>query len=789
MSDFVAQASACGVWLRLDRSCSNKTPQAEACATGGYVVRLLRTALILVWVAAPAFATTYYVAAVGNDSNSGTDTAHAWQSVAKVNASTFNPGDSILFNRGDAWYGTALTAPSSGSSGSPITFSAYGTGANPILKGSTLLGTSGFSLAATTTIAIFHRPDTSMNISDGATRNIRNLIGHQDIALSAGAISITITASPTAAMNVTGSGIGPATTAPNASSITRITWGGGNNSATIAAGTSLTSDTITYSLTHTADQIVTVYTTNRNVETYGNNFENIWENFSGPDQSQLATVSGYSEGGDIIIAAINATITPVATYGEVFGSTPVAMWENDQLLSLQQNEAFVEETPGSWYYDGTNLFIHASDGSNVATNGKTYSYATASSPSFTAWDNGKSWLIFDSLDQAETFNTSSATVGGLYLTGANNIVRNLSAHDTYRHPFCFYIGAQNNLATNVTLYNSYSTSPICVYGTGTTGNLIQNSTLYNDTYLRSEYAWAGEYWAVAVFHGGSTSNTIDSCIIQSVTGLCPNGCISTATSHGYGVLVGDSGTSAIISHNYILGSSTGSYEWAVAIGDVGAGGLGTGASAKVWGNVIDASGIGSTNDGAQAAIALVGGAGSLIYNNTVYGPSVTNPALSLTSSSTGVAAKNNIFLTGGYASVDSTSETGAAIDYNDWFGASGTPFSWGGTAYTLAGWQTNSGQDAHSLSADPNFANESPLTSAGNYSLLAVSPAIHAGVNLGSTYQMGLSPLAAWRFAAESKFRQRLGNRRVRVPAKQHTHAAAARVLRLGSTCRTDFLP
>jgi hypothetical protein len=283
-----------------------------------------------------------------------------------------------------------------------------------------------------------------------------------------------------------------------------------------------------------------------------------------------------------------------------------------------------------------------------------------------------------------------------------------------------------------------------VYGVGTTGNLIQNSTLYNDTYLRSEYAWAGEYWAVAVFHGGSTSNTIDSCVIHSVTGLCPNGCISTATSHGYGVLVGDSGTSAIISHNYILGSSTGSYEWAVAIGDVGAGGLGTGASAKVWGNVIDASGIGSTNDGAQAAIALVGGAGSLIYNNTVYGPSVTNPALSLTSSSTGVAAKDNIFLTGGYASVDSASETGAAIDYNAWFGASGTPFSWGGTAYTLAGWQTNSGQDAHSFSADPNLANESPLTSAGNYSLLAVSPAIHAGVNLGSTYQMGLSPLAAW---------------------------------------------
>ncbi len=705
------------------------------------------TLALLVLVARPARATTFYVdncVAPGSDSNAGTSPATAWLTVAHVNAQTFSAGDSILFQRTCAWYGTALIVPSSGASGNPITFGAYGTGANPILKASTLLGTSGFSLAGSTTVAIFHRPDTGTNISDGATRNIRDAIGHQDIALSASAISITITASPTAAMNVTGSGIGPAATVPNAGSITRITWGGGNNGATIAAGTSLTSDTISYSLNHTADQIVTVFTTNRNVETYGNNFDSNWENFSGPDQSQLASVTGYSQGGNIIIAAINATITPVATYGEAFATTPVALWENDRLLALQQNEAFVENTPGSWFYDGTNLFVHATDGSNVATNGKTYSYATAASPSFTAWDNGKSWLIFDSLDQAETFNTSSTTVGGLYFTGANNIARNLSAHDTYRHPFCFYTGGQNNLATNLTLYNSYSTSPICVFGVGTTGNLIQNSTLYNDTYLRSEYNWTGNYWAVAVFHGGSTNNTIDSCIIQSTTGLCPNGCVSTATSHGYGVLVGDSGTTAIISHNYFLGSSSGSFEWPVAIGNVGAGGLGAGASATVWGNVIDASGIGSTNDGAQAAIALVGGAGSLIYNNAVYGPSVTNAALSLTSSSTGVAAKNNIFLTGGYALVDATSETGAAIDYNDWFGASGTPFSWGGTAYTFANWQTNSAQDAHSLSADPNFVNESPLTSSGNYALLATSPAINAGVNLGATYQNALAPTAIW---------------------------------------------
>jgi hypothetical protein len=106
--------------------------------------------------------------------------------------------------------------------------------------------------------------------------------------------------------------------------------------------------------------------------------------------------------------------------------------------------------------------------------------------------------------------------------------------------------------------------------------------------------------------------------------------------------------------------------------------------------------------------------------------------------------KNNIFYTGGYASVDATSETSTAYDYNDYFPASGTPFNWGGTAYTLANWQTNSLQDAHSFSADPSLTNASALPSTGNYALLAVSPAINVGANLGSTYQMGLAPGSSW---------------------------------------------
>ncbi len=82
-----------------------------------------------------ARATSYYVSSSGgSDSNAGTSSGAAWQTLAKVNGQTFLPGDSILFRRGDVW-NESLVPPSSGTSGSPITFDAYGIGAPPNFTG------------------------------------------------------------------------------------------------------------------------------------------------------------------------------------------------------------------------------------------------------------------------------------------------------------------------------------------------------------------------------------------------------------------------------------------------------------------------------------------------------------------------------------------------------------------------------------------------------------------------------------------------------------------------------
>jgi len=98
-----------------------------------FVLTLGMTLVLLCGGAAQA--TTYYVSSSqGNDGNAGTSASAPWQTLAHVNAQTFNAGDTILFNRGDVW-NESLTPPSSGASGNPITFDAYGVGAPPNFTG------------------------------------------------------------------------------------------------------------------------------------------------------------------------------------------------------------------------------------------------------------------------------------------------------------------------------------------------------------------------------------------------------------------------------------------------------------------------------------------------------------------------------------------------------------------------------------------------------------------------------------------------------------------------------
>lgn len=83
----------------------------------------------------PAIGHTYYVdSAHGDDGSKGTSPAHAWQSLDKVDATTFHPGDRILLKAGSRWTGQ-LWPKGSGARNHPITIGSYGDGAKPAIEG------------------------------------------------------------------------------------------------------------------------------------------------------------------------------------------------------------------------------------------------------------------------------------------------------------------------------------------------------------------------------------------------------------------------------------------------------------------------------------------------------------------------------------------------------------------------------------------------------------------------------------------------------------------------------
>lgn len=79
--------------------------------------------------------TSYYVDSLGgDDASNGRSPATAWKTLAKVNATTFQPGDRILLKAGSSW-DSQLWPKGSGAVGHPIRLGKYGDGVIPRIRG------------------------------------------------------------------------------------------------------------------------------------------------------------------------------------------------------------------------------------------------------------------------------------------------------------------------------------------------------------------------------------------------------------------------------------------------------------------------------------------------------------------------------------------------------------------------------------------------------------------------------------------------------------------------------
>src|SRR6476661_4313399 len=87
-------------------------------------------------------ASTYYFSSTdGDDSRTSAQAQNSstpWKSLEKLSSffSSLQPGDEVLFKKGDVFYGS-ITINKSGSTESPIILSSYGSGMKPIISGFT----------------------------------------------------------------------------------------------------------------------------------------------------------------------------------------------------------------------------------------------------------------------------------------------------------------------------------------------------------------------------------------------------------------------------------------------------------------------------------------------------------------------------------------------------------------------------------------------------------------------------------------------------------------------------
>ena len=516
------------------------------------LICFLIAAIILGWqgwayaTAAACSGSICYVDSTSTGTGDGTTQATtganaAFKTIAEVNALTYAQDTQILFKRGQTWR-EQLTVPSSGTTGHPITFGAYGTtGANPLIIGSSVFSTSGYTLYNPGNVNTYSYAVS--NAGGGSYYGYRTVIDTTHLSVSAAQIKVELCASAGNDAVLVGVGIGPATgTNSNASAMTRVTWDSGASGTTITKNTCKQSDTITYALDHAVAQVVAT--------TYSSAYPNfgapigvnMWYKSVASDDSQATTQpTGYgalgTNGGVSKIIAIGASYS--YTYTAAAASTPGWVWENTVGMNQQTSINAVESNAGSWYWDGSHTYLHAWDGTNVATNSKTYEYYHVDQGIDT---NNKDHLVINGIDTTRT-GGSDATMGGINVTGIDTVVENLSTGNHRRHCVSCYTGATSGcVINNVTAYNSLVTTPISIYNTAA-GALIENSDISNNVYSTKE-----DGFGCIVVHGGATNNTIQNNHIHD----CSDG-----TNLGSGVYTYDSATSGLtISGNTFDGVMT-----------------------------------------------------------------------------------------------------------------------------------------------------------------------------------------------------------------------------------------
>lgn len=411
--------------------------------------------------------------------------------------------------------------------------------------------------------------------------------------------------------------------------------------------------------------------------------------------SDVKTTSGFT-----------LTTAQTNTYEGAQATNPWWVWEDTIPLRQRSSIAAVESNAGSWWWDDAvdKLYIHAYDGSNVASNGSVYEVAARTENIDT---NGKDNIIIDGIDCTRTGGDDN-TLGGILITGSDTTIRNLSSYGHRRHAVSFYTGSSNGTATNLILFDTYNSSPVSVYDTAENIS-VRNSDVSNP----NGYDPASNMFGGFAIHGGASAVVVENNYIHNLQ----NGPYESR----WGVAIFEPNTEVVVRYNLfkdIDGEGKGLY------------GL-PGGEIVAHHNVFDS---------VTYPVELNGAVGARVYNNVFYLTGYS--AIQAYNLATGCDFRNNIIYSGpavGYAFVAADSASGFVSDYNIWFGSTaGTKWVLSGVGYgSLPEWQAT-GLDTHSTVVDPLLSN----LESGDFTLQSGSPAIDAGIAIAGINDgfLGLAP-------------------------------------------------
>lgn len=788
---------------------------------------ILGFALVLfgVGVFAPplARAATYYIANAGNNSNNGTSNSTPWQTIAKVNSSTFLAGDSILFNKGDTWR-EQLNVPSSGNASNTITFGAYGSGAQPIISAANVVASSTWTQVngsvAQTNIKLSVVNGTAF-VDFGVANALTSYLGDK--------ITITDHAGKTLVGYISAAGSGETYGSENLSNTTFSNTTGIQNSGGGVTVTSVASSSepsgyylkvtgvSSFSSASEATTLLNGALYRASLYQIAGTSNGYWDlALGGSPYTAWTPASGYN-GPATWTQYVEYAAAASTSANLVFGGPSAGLYNLygtasvKQVLTPSVTGVTIVSTAGGLTYNWTS---EQSGFNQDDTSGYTYTISGAGGATYEAPLATQPYVVIQDGTRLMGVSSSSLlTAAGEWWydpTGQNLYVWATDSANPNTH--VIEAGARNNcIVLNGTSYvtinglacSGFNSDGIIVEG-GANYAIISGNTIKNGPNLFRANLWGAGIrvgGATPSGPGGATNATISSNDVSytfagidvegygspissfaTVSGntvhyIDSGGINITGTGNGVGNL-GNQPAGAVVSYNTIYHAMN-AWDDGDGIGgfDVGTGtifkyntiydnGAATGCTienvagpltspcrgagidvdslsspTQVYGNLIYDNTYGGIN---------ITASGHYIYNNTLYqnDQGTADAGEISTFTGDGLAAssdtiENNILVGSAgkhILQIQAGNTVGHMINHNDYYGGSATPFGWGGTDYNFANYEATSSQDSGSTNSNPLFVS----TSTNNFTLTSSSPAIDAGVNLGSTYQLGLDPASTW---------------------------------------------